>query len=243
MLVVRLSTADPVDKLKGLPRMPIKRLTAVVMFVLGACGAFAAVDATQIPSAPATPLEAPMMARLASLAPGGLLAQSALPETPAPAPGSFGGQRAAAREDNEYDDVRQGDELRRMLVGLALKLRHIPYVRGGHDPTTGFDCSGFVRYVFEHAIGVKLPVNSISQFRAGQWVPRTDMQPGDLVFFRTEGVHGRVSHVGMYLDNGRFIHSPSHGETVHVSNLGNSYWARRFAGARRPTGIVESNGG
>jgi cell wall-associated NlpC family hydrolase len=65
------------------------------------------------------------------------------------------------------------------------------------------------------------------------------MQPGDLVFFRTAGRHGRISHVGIYIDNGQFIHSPSRGETVRVDKLSDSYWSRRFAGAKRPEAIAQ----
>ena len=65
------------------------------------------------------------------------------------------------------------------------------------------------------------------------------MQPGDLVFFRTAGRRGRISHVGIYIDNGRFIHSPSRGESVRVDSLADAYWAHRFAGAKRPEGIAE----
>jgi cell wall-associated NlpC family hydrolase len=132
-----------------------------------------------------------------------------------------------------------GNDLGKTLIALAMKLRDVRYVRGGHDPSTGFDCSGFVRYVFAHAIGLELPGNSTAQFLAGLKVKRGDMQPGDLVFFHT---HGRkhVSHVGIYIDNGRFIHSPSAGKSVEVSSLNEAYWAKRFVGARRPEGIAQN---
>ena len=122
---------------------------------------------------------------------------------------------------------------RRTLVDFALQLRDIRYRRGGRAPTTGFDCSGFVHYVFANVLGLDLPSDSASQFSAGEKIARADMQAGDLVFFRTRGKH--VSHVGIYLGDGEFIHAPTTGERVKVSNLGESYWSRRFAGARRPT--------
>jgi len=112
-------------------------------------------------------------------------------------------------------------------------LRDIRYVRGGHDPATGFDCSGFVRYVFAHAIGMQLPTNSASQFLAGLKVKREDMKPGDLVFFHTRGKSG-ISHVGIYISNGNFIHSPASGQSVQISSLDEAYWAKHFAGAKRP---------
>lgn len=125
-----------------------------------------------------------------------------------------------------------------MLLTLAFSLRDIQYRFGGTSPKSGFDCSGFVRYVFHHALGVMLPRNSRSQYNSGTRIARAKLKPGDLVFFRTHGRH--VSHVGIYLDDGRFIHSPSTGETVRVDSLKEQYWARRFVGARRPEGIAHS---
>jgi Cell wall-associated hydrolases (invasion-associated proteins) len=135
------------------------------------------------------------------------------------------------------DGTESATDLRKALISVAMKLRDIRYVRGGHDPSTGFDCSGFVRYVFAHAIGMQLPNNSASQFLAGLKVKRADMKPGDLVFFRT---HGRrnISHVGIYISNGRFIHSPTTGKSVEISSLDEGYWAKRFAGAKRPEAIA-----
>jgi cell wall-associated NlpC family hydrolase len=123
-------------------------------------------------------------------------------------------------------------EPRAMLVQMAMKLRDIRYRRGGRAPSTGFDCSGFVQYVFAQALGIDLPDNSISQSEAGVRVARAELKTGDLVFFHTRGKG--VSHVGIYLDNGRFIHSPSTGKRVRVDELSDQYWARRYVGARRP---------
>ncbi len=125
---------------------------------------------------------------------------------------------------------------RQSLAAFAMTLRDIRYRRGGRAPTTGFDCSGFVQYVFAHALGIDLPDNSISQFRAGIQVARSQLQTGDLVFFHTRGKN--VSHVGIYLDNGRFIHSPSTGKRVRVDELSDSYWARRYVGAKRPNTLT-----
>jgi Cell wall-associated hydrolases (invasion-associated proteins) len=148
------------------------------------------------------------------------------------APRVEGDELAAA-----LDGTESATDLRKALIAVAMKLRDIRYVRGGHDPSTGFDCSGFVRYVFAHAIGMQLPNNSASQFLAGLKVKRADMKPGDLVFFRT---HGRrnISHVGIYISNGRFIHSPTTGKSVEISSLDEGYWAKRFAGAKRPEAIA-----
>lgn len=124
-------------------------------------------------------------------------------------------------------------DLRRTLVDFALQLRDIRYRRGGRIPATGFDCSGFVHYVFANVLGLDLPSDSASQFSSGEKIARAEMQAGDLVFFH---IHGkRVSHVGIYLGDGQFIHAPTTGQRVKINSLGESYWARRFAGARRPT--------
>ena len=177
-----------------------------------------------------TPVPVPMP--LANLAPA--LAQATLPADPAAwLPVASVAEPVAGAPEEEASDLRQA------LVALAMKLRDVRYVRGGHSPATGFDCSGFVRYVFAHAIGLRLPANSAAQFLAGIKVKRGDMQPGDLVFFHTRGKK-RISHVGIYLDNGQFIHSPSAGKSVEVSSLDEGYWAKRFAGARRPEGIAQN---
>lgn len=212
--------------------MPLQR-PIVTAALLAALFSIAPVHAAE-PAAPVpatTPVLAPLPMPLANLAPA--LARATLPADPAAlAPTAVADEAVAA-------PAQEAADLRRALVSLAMNLRDIRYVRGGRTPSTGFDCSGFVRYVFAHAIGLHLPANSARQFLAGVKVKRGDMQPGDLVFFRTRG-HKRISHVGIYLDNGRFIHSPSAGKAVEVSSLDDTYWARRFAGARRPEGIVQN---
>ncbi len=144
-------------------------------------------------------------------------AVSEFPGIPAPMP-------AASSNAESFSPVQ-------LLTTLANKLRDIRYKRGGRQPSTGFDCSGFVRYVFRLGIGVELPRTSAAQFLSGHQVARAELRSGDLVFFRTSGK--RVSHVGIYLDGGRFIHSPSSGKRVSVSSLSEPYWSRRFAGGRR----------
>lgn len=215
--------------------MPIQR-PIVIAALFAALLAIAPVHASEAVPAPVTPVLAPLSMPLANLAPAFLGAT--LPVDPA---AMLAGSTPAS-PDSDVELATSGDEgsdLRHALVALAMKLRDVPYVRGGHSPTTGFDCSGFVRYVFAHAIGLRLPANSAGQFLAGIKVKRDDMQPGDLVFFHTGG-RKRISHVGIYLDNGRFIHSPSAGKSVEVSSLAEAYWSKRFAGARRPEGIVQT---
>lgn len=126
---------------------------------------------------------------------------------------------------------------RMILTSLADTLRNIRYRPGGNSPDTGFDCSGFVRYVFRHAIGAELPTTSAAQFASGDSVKREQLQRGDLVFFRIAGK--RISHVGIYLEDGQFIHAPSSGKTVRVDRLDQSYWKQRFAGAKRPQALAQ----
>ncbi len=156
-------------------------------------------------------------------------ASAAVAESTAAAP--------TARTQDAQAAAQNITDLRKALLAAAMGLRDIRYVRGGRNPATGFDCSGFVRYVFSHAIGVQLPNTSASQFLAGIKVKRDDIKPGDLVFFRTHGRH-RISHVGIYISGGRFIHSPSAGKSVEISSLDDGYWAKRFAGAKRPEAMA-----
>lgn len=115
------------------------------------------------------------------------------------------------------------------VSGTALSLRGTPYRNGGVDPG-GFDCSGFVWYVFgQHGVGV--PRTVAEQYGVGGSVAPTDLQAGDLVFFATTG--GGASHVGIVVGGDSFVHAPSSSGVVRVERLGASYWATRFLGARR----------
>ena len=116
----------------------------------------------------------------------------------------------------------------RNIVQDALKYRGVPYVFGGTTPG-GFDCSGFVRYVFA-ANGVKLPRTADAQFEVGQAVSYRNLQVGDLVFFST--YEAGASHSGIYVGNGRFISATS-SRGVVIDSLGSNYWSARYAGARR----------
>ncbi len=96
---------------------------------------------------------------------------------------------------------------------------------------TGFDCSGFVKAMFEQTVGLALPRNAAQQAAATQTIDRAELRPGDLVFFNT--MRRAFSHVGIYVGNGKFIHSPKPGAEVRVEDMGVAYWAGRFDGARR----------
>ncbi len=117
------------------------------------------------------------------------------------------------------------------LVVNALGFLGVPYRRGGNSVETGFDCSGFVRAIYEQTAGLVLPRKAEQQAAATQKIDKSDLKPGDLVFFNT--MRRAFSHVGIYVGEGKFIHSPKPGAEVRVEDMGVSYWARRFDGARR----------
>lgn len=115
------------------------------------------------------------------------------------------------------------------LSGVALSLRGAPYRDGGDTPS-GFDCSGFVKYVYEQN-GVAMPRQVRDQYKLGTSVSRDHLAPGDLVFFST--VAPGASHVGIVIGGDQFVHAPSERGVVRVESLSQDYWARRFIGARR----------
>jgi cell wall-associated NlpC family hydrolase len=117
------------------------------------------------------------------------------------------------------------------LVVNALGFLGVPYRRGGNSADTGFDCSGFVKAIYEQAAGLVLPRRAEQQAAATQKIDKVDLKPGDLVFFNT--MRRAFSHVGIYVGNGKFIHSPKPGAEVRVEDMGISYWSSRFDGARR----------
>lgn len=119
------------------------------------------------------------------------------------------------------------------LVVTAMGFLGVPYRRGGNTVETGFDCSGFVRAMYGQTVGLILPRKAEQQAAATEKIERTDLQPGDLVFFNT--MRRAFSHVGIYVGEGKFIHSPKPGAEVRVEDMGVSYWSRRFDGARRVT--------
>lgn len=118
------------------------------------------------------------------------------------------------------------------MVSYALSLQGAPYRYGKSSPDEGFDCSGFVKHVYEHQ-GISLPRTSQGMAQSLAQVPKNELHSGDLVFFNTNGKP--FSHVGIYVDNDDFIHAPSQRTgKVLVSSLKNKYWENRFSCARRP---------
>jgi cell wall-associated NlpC family hydrolase len=116
----------------------------------------------------------------------------------------------------------------------AVSLVGSPYRLGGISPETGLDCSGFVGHVFRQTTGIVLPRDSHAISEAAQPLAKTELLPGDLVFFNT--LNRAFSHVGIYLGDDRFVHAASsRSGAVMVSNLNDRYWRERFDGARRVT--------
>ena len=130
------------------------------------------------------------------------------------------------------DQVRQsvGNKASELVV-TAIGFLGVPYRRGGNTAESGFDCSGFVRAMYQQSVGLLLPRKAEQQAAATEKIDRADLQPGDLVFFNT--MRRAFSHVGIYVGEGKFIHSPKPGSEVRVEDMGIAYWSHRFDGARR----------
>lgn len=118
-----------------------------------------------------------------------------------------------------------------LIIDKAYELTGIKYKLGGSRPETGFDCSQFVKYVFEQALNLSLPPSARSLSKMGETIKFEDLQPGDLVFFNTR--KSKYSHVGIYVGNNKFIHAPRTGKTIRVESLTKNYWLKRFNGATR----------
>jgi cell wall-associated NlpC family hydrolase len=132
----------------------------------------------------------------------------------------------------QIEQVRQTvSEKASDLVMNAMGFLGVPYRRGGTNPETGFDCSGFVRAMFQQTVGLILPRSADQQAAATQTIDKSDLRPGDLVFFNT--MRRAFSHVGIYIGDNKFIHSPRPGSEVRVEDMRMGYWQARFNGARR----------
>ena len=135
---------------------------------------------------------------------------------------AFAAPASAVHKRAEPGQVERGGK----IVRFAKTFLGVPYSYGGSSPRTGFDCSGFVAYVYGH-FGVALPHYTVSQFGRGRRVGRWALHPGDLVFFNG------LSHVGIYLGHGRFIHAPHSGTRVRIARLGENWYRSTYDGARR----------
>ncbi|WP_304672288.1 C40 family peptidase [Neisseria bergeri] len=138
------------------------------------------------------------------------------------------GQYAQTARTNNDRTSGSADE----LIGNAMGLLGVAYHYGGTSVSTGFDCSGFMQHIFKRAMGINLPRTSAEQAQMGTPVARSELQPGDMVFFRTLG-GSRISHVGLYIGNDRFIHAPRTGKNIEITSLSHKYWSGKYAFARR----------
>jgi cell wall-associated NlpC family hydrolase len=120
------------------------------------------------------------------------------------------------------------------LINRAMEVIGVRYRWDAELPQSGLDGSSFVGYVFKDKLGFLLPRKSTQMSRVGKAINRDELQPGDLVFFNTMRL--TFSHVGIYVGDNKFIHSPSKGTSVRVDDLGSLYWDKRFDGARRLDG-------
>jgi len=131
-------------------------------------------------------------------------------------------------------DVKPGRMAR--ALETALSLQGTPYRNGGDLPEEGLDCSGFVNYSFS-SVGIDLPRTSSDMYNATERVSRSELQPGDLLFFKTGRPSRSINHVAIYLGNGRFIHAPRRGRTVSIDTLEQDYWRERFIAGGRVGGM------
>ncbi|HEY5594847.1 MAG TPA: C40 family peptidase [Nitrospiria bacterium] len=135
----------------------------------------------------------------------------------------------------DFSPLRNGSEksstpVQKEVIKTAHALLGTPYKYGGTTPA-GFDCSGFINYVYRNAAGLALPRMTHDLARAGKSVSAARLRPADLVYFKIE--HQKPLHVGIYLGEGKFIHSPSTRGKVNIQDLNMDYWRNRYLGARR----------
>lgn len=143
-------------------------------------------------------------------------------------------ERSLAREETRPGLIQTMRSRSADMVIAAFNFLGVPYRYGGNNASEGFDCSGFTRHLFATSLGLVLPRRSDEQAQAQglvSVVEKDDLRPGDLVFFNT--LKRAFSHVGIYIGEGRFIHSPRSGAAVRVEDMRYAYWAQRYNGARR----------
>jgi len=164
-----------------------------------------------------------MMARFAFLSLVALLAACSS-RAPAPAP--------VVQPQVTYSQP-DGSPIADDVLIRAIGLVGTPYRWGGNTPDSGFDCSGLIKYVYGDAAGISLPRSTREMIvMRAPTVDAKALQSGDLVFFATSG-GSQVSHAGIYVGEGRFVHAPSTGGTVRLDYLSNSYWQKTYLNAKR----------
>lgn len=136
-------------------------------------------------------------------------------------------------ESSGVQEIEISDEVLSELVNVAFDFLGVSYKYGGMDVEKGIDCSYFMQKVYK-SLGTVLPRTSRLQFKIGKKVKRDELIPGDLVFFRKYIKSSRIGHVGMYIGNDEFIHASYGAKKVTISSLNETYFKKRFSGARRP---------
>jgi cell wall-associated NlpC family hydrolase len=177
--------------------------------------------------------------KICSALAGGLMAALSIAwaepiDTRLDAAGSDRTQTAVATEaaiTTSSETLSESQSLGMSIVSEASKYMGIPYRWGGTSPQTGFDCSGFVQFIFRHALNIKLPRMPVDMSRLGSRVSREELAPGDVVFFNTRG--GNFTHVGIYVNDSQFIHAPMPGTRVTMSRMDSVYYRHRFTYAVR----------
>ena len=132
--------------------------------------------------------------------------------------------------DFSQKDLSQKDSIGSLAAANAAKVIGTRYQYGGASPLTGFDCSGLVQFSYREA-GLVLPRTTEEQRRASRAILRSDLQPGDLIFFDHQGL--KNSHVGLYAGDGTFVHAPSTGKEVRRDRLDSPYWKKHISETRR----------
>ena len=150
---------------------------------------------------------------------------------------AFADESSAQAPETESGVLGYRDGIQQ-VIDRAQDLIGMRYRRSGDKPQTGFDCSGFVDYVFREGVGLILPRASREISKAGTSVSKDELKAGDLVFFNT--MRHAFSHVGIYLGDHLFVHAPRTGGAVRIDDLQERYWAKRYSGARRMSGSVAS---
>lgn len=139
---------------------------------------------------------------------------------------------APADETNVDQGIADGMKATAKPLLKALSMLGTPYKFGSSNPEKGIDCSGFVKHVYKESADISLPRSARDMSKEGEKITKSDLKPGDLVFFNTRKQPN--SHVGIYKGDGEFVHaSSSHSKEVTISRMDQKYWSTRFNGARR----------
>jgi cell wall-associated NlpC family hydrolase len=140
-------------------------------------------------------------------------------------------------DDKSYELPQLADS----ILSHGLSLVGTRYRYGGSSVKSGFDCSGFIGYLFKEELGMQLPRSTREMIKIdAPLVEREELEPGDLLFFATNG-RGRVSHAGIYLGDDQFIHSASRSSGVRVDSLDDRYWSRTFIEAKRALAMAPTD--